>query len=357
MIQYGSTSLSLTNNATVNVGGYPDTQAIVIYNESPYYLNITLTGSGIMSLPAYTADVTQVFSGFTGNIVINSVSYLSNTDNSSPSFVAFVQTYGNNDLLAQNIKNGVGTGYPIPLVRQVTSDVSNATSVTNTGYAQGTIFVSGTPVGDTVAATILENNGTMILGSTQENSSVTLQGKDLFSVELSQDGISVLDTANHVRGSITASGIQTLNSAGTVETNIDTAGNATFNTSVTCPLLEISGNNLILNTDNLHAIILQNNGNSMLLIEGSGPVLGAGTLSFLTGSLSRISKFTASVTTTSTFFNHGLGAIPDIILAIPDGSAATSTRTFEYDSSTMTSTQVKLTGGSSFNLQCLAIKF
>lgn len=99
------------------------------------------------------------------------------------------------------------------------------------------------------------------------------------------------------------------------------------------------------------------NGVDTFQVNSSGPSLLAGTLGLLAGTISRIVKFTAAVTTTSTFFNHGLGVVPDFIIITVDGAAATTTRTVEAEFSTMTSTQVKLTGGSSFNVQCLAIKF
>lgn len=95
----------------------------------------------------------------------------------------------------------------------------------------------------------------------------------------------------------------------------------------------------------------------MFQVNANGPSLLNGTLGLIAGSISRIAKFTAAVTTTSTFFNHGLGVVPDFIIITVDGAAATTTRTVEAEFSTMTSTQVKLTGGSSFNVQCLAIKF
>jgi hypothetical protein len=95
------------------------------------------------------------------------------------------------------------------------------------------------------------------------------------------------------------------------------------------------------------------NGSGVLTITG---LVVSGTVNFAHGSITRISKFTASVTTTPTLFNHGLGAIPDIILITVNGTAG-GTFSCIYDVSTLTATQAKLTGSASFAVSCLAIKF
>jgi hypothetical protein len=79
------------------------------------------------------------------------------------------------------------------------------------------------------------------------------------------------------------------------------------------------------------------------------------TANFTVGSLTRLSTFTASVTTTPTLFNHGLGVIPDIVIPVVNGTAA-GTFTCIYDVASMTTTQVKLTGSASFVVTCLALK-
>lgn len=95
--------------------------------------------------------------------------------------------------------------------------------------------------------------------------------------------------------------------------------------------------------------------NGAILSNGSGELTVA-QLALAIGTLARISSFVASVTTTPTFFNHGLGAIPDFVVGVPRGTA-NGTFSVIYDPATMTATQVKLTGSASFAATILCIKF
>jgi len=152
---------------------------------------------------------------------------------------------------------------------------------------------------------------------------------------------------------------------------MDTTGHIIMSNNITLRWLDSSLNSqavlVATSSDEVHLRAVKSGGNVIIADSNdasiatfnstSGMTLADGGVHLTTGSLSKISKFSAAISTTSTFFNHGLGVIPDIVLAIPNGAASTSSRTFEYESSTMTATQVKLTGGSSFTVDCLAIKF
>lgn len=115
------------------------------------------------------------------------------------------------------------------------------------------------------------------------------------------------------------------------------------------------------------ANITSSSGN--MTVAGGLTVNGAGTalsvahniscaqILLTTGSLSRI-KYTkiASVTTTPTLFNHNLGTTPDFCMVSVIG---TSTGVFvvEWDDSSMTSTQVKLTSNSATGVAVGLIAF
>lgn len=90
----------------------------------------------------------------------------------------------------------------------------------------------------------------------------------------------------------------------------------------------------------------------------AGVQLTGGTIGLLSGSMSRVSKFSGSANSTPTFFNHGLGAVPDIVL-IQFTSATSDTCVFAYDPNTMTNTQVKIVteNATPRTFVALAIKF
>lgn len=91
-------------------------------------------------------------------------------------------------------------------------------------------------------------------------------------------------------------------------------------------------------------------------IKSTGPVLLAGSLSFLVGSISRVSMFSGTATTVVTAFNHNLGVAPDMILLTLTGTN-TSLSMVKYDPASLTSTQVNVISDSSRSFVGLAIKF
>lgn len=140
MLQYPGVTLAGIPVSTT-ISGYPDTQCIVIYNESPYFLNINLVGSANYSLAAYTADCFEVLPGFTGGIMYNPTQYISTLQ--APASIAFIQAYGANEHLTRLIKNNQPTGYPIALGRLQNlgngSILATASSVSNENNAVGTL--------------------------------------------------------------------------------------------------------------------------------------------------------------------------------------------------------------------------
>ncbi len=228
-----------------------------------------------------------------------------------------------------------------------------ATTLTNDGSPIGSVIIETQYPGDTATEFQVKNSGLIQIGLGNSASRMLELG---YGTPLQLDVSSSQSSGGQVQLYIDLSGILHISTNGNLhQVSID--GNVDILIDAANGVISTSGANLTLETDNSHALLLNNGSSSILAIEGNGPTLLTGSYKMLTGSLSRVSQFTAAVTTTPAFFNHGLGTTPDLVLGIPDGAATTSTRTFEYDSASMTNTQVKLTGGSSFNLQCLAIKF
>lgn len=90
-------------------------------------------------------------------------------------------------------------------------------------------------------------------------------------------------------------------------------------------------------------------------IDSTGATLVAGSLFLLTGSLSYVSIFNGTATTTPTLFSHGLGAIPDIVIIQRTGTNS-AVETFGYDPATMTNLQVKIVSNGTFTFTAIAIK-
>jgi hypothetical protein len=90
--------------------------------------------------------------------------------------------------------------------------------------------------------------------------------------------------------------------------------------------------------------------------DGSGDLTIAKML-LATGSVNRIAKAgPLSVTTTLTFFNHNLGAVPDFVIPVISAGSTTAHNCY-VDFGTMTSTQVKLQADGSLTVYILSIKF
>lgn len=147
---------------TTPISAYPDTQCIVVYNESPYFMNFEMVGSDRGSIPAYTADVFEVKSGFTGTLNFNPYMYLA-ASALGPASVVFIQAYGSNDALTRLVKSGQATGYPISLSRLFNigngGSVGGSSTLINTGNAPLTNVVTIQPSDAASATTLGDNSG------------------------------------------------------------------------------------------------------------------------------------------------------------------------------------------------------
>ncbi len=113
-----------------------------------------------------------------------------------------------------------------------------------------------------------------------------------------------------------------------------------------------SGTSVFSQSNSAGTIHLQINGVDAITFNSTGPTFpSAKKLIFTTGSLARISKFSAGTTGT---FSHGLGVIPDVVLPIAWDTAGNPAQ-FGFDSAT--STQVHITMDSSQTYICQCEKF
>lgn len=212
----------------------------------------------------------------------------------------------------QNVGNVVGTVGGI------------ANSVQDDTRTSGNNTVEATVSGDISSSVIITNDGKLSLGTTLRPGQITVN-----------DGFGV------AQWKVDSSGNQTINSGSHLITNA---------------INSQSSNDLALNVNAGQKVVSTVNGVPISSTNGNGIELLSGTVSFLTGSISRISFFTAPVSTTPTFFNHGLGVVPTWVCAVVEANIS-GTFSVQVDYSTMTSTQVKLTATTNFNAACLAIAF
>lgn len=278
-------------------------KAILIGNESGLTVTITMESGGVQkTLYPSTLDWFQVNKGFTGNIKITPTVILNNIS-TFPSSSLIFDAIGLNDPEDASM-------YPVSLNRSMTVGGNVST------------------VGGTSSAIANDNN---VAGSQIIESTVKSDGAS--AVSLTNDAVFVLGDVAHP-GSLTA------------------AGPATINNS-----LFVSGGAFTTTLDGGPPnIVTDGHGRMTLAGTGMALTLSGGGLAFLTGSITRLSKFPASLTNVATFFNHGLGDTPDIIL-ISFSDLHVTLHIATYEASSMTTTQVKMQADANVNVTCLAIKF
>ncbi len=120
--------------------------------------------------------------------------------------------------------------------------------------------------------------------------------------------------------------------------------------------LDTSNNLNIVAGGNNRISLKTSGGTEIARVNASGLSLISGTFALLTGSLARISSFSGTATTTSTNFNHNLGAVPDIIMLTLTIVSSTA-HMITYDPTSLTSTQVKVQSDGTNTFAGLAIKF
>lgn len=161
---YGPFNLTaIQGQKFITQGAYPETLAIVVYNESPYFLNVHVGGGVTMPLPASTADIIPVPQGFNGGITIDASSYLS-SQGQAPSTVVFIVGLGSQDALTKLLLAGAPTGFPMQLNRLQNlgnlSGVASAQAIVNDGNAV-TPWLETTPTGSPGSTWVASTDGSM----------------------------------------------------------------------------------------------------------------------------------------------------------------------------------------------------
>lgn len=161
---YGPFNLTATQGQKIiTQGAYPETLAVVVYNESPYFLNVQVGGGVSLPLPASTADIIPVPQGFNGGITIDAKSYLS-SQGQAPSTVCFIVGLGSQDALTKLLLAGAPTGFPMQLNRLQNlgnlSGVASAQAIVNDGNAV-TPWLETTPTGSPGSTWVASTDGSM----------------------------------------------------------------------------------------------------------------------------------------------------------------------------------------------------
>jgi hypothetical protein len=397
MLVYGPLTLTAGQQSQVNIGSYPDTQAIVIENESPYYLMCTIGGLGNIGVPALTADAYLVPTSFSGNVSISTVDYLS-TATQAPSFVVFVKTFGLMDSLTMSLKNGGSTGYPISLGKL--QSIGNSVNTTVTGNTlinddnppltevievspQGTTGSSsqitpGTaPTGSTF---FLDNSGNLTIRgfnntslvqflqflastgaiqlgdtttTTQMNGNVSFTNPiNLETATIQDNGVPIVQTNSNdlILSPLTSGGVIAFtNSAQQVLFRMNYDGSLLLNT----PIINATGNVNMINGGNGRDTIilpivsggvvgLANYGGTIgFRLNADGTVTAYNGVHLKTGQIFEIHTFTATGSGTVTV-NHGLSSTPTDAWATTSASGSTQT----VGVSGFTTTTVAVTLGS-----------
>src|SRR6266487_3214559 len=155
-----------------------------------------------------------------------------------------------------------------------------------------------------------------------------------------------LDTVNSAAtdSHVTADGNGNVVTTGTVQVANNKAYQSKDSGGTVRSLMTLDGsNNLIVKAGGNNQIRLQtSSGAEQARIDGTGLNLIAGTFSLLTGSIARISMFSGTATVTATLFNHGLGAVPDIVLLQLTIASSTAHMLTYYNDGSLSSSQVKV---------------
>lgn len=307
MIQYPS--INVTGEPfTTNISAYPDTQSVVIYNESEYFLQITFVGSGTYGIAAYTADCFQVYSGFSGTISFNPIDYINVQNGSTPASVVFIQAYGSNETLTRLMQHNTGTGYPIALNRLQNvgngSQVSgSASSIVNDGQAAGTSIIESTVQGDSTSSVTLSNDAQMKLGDAAHTGTITFKPLN--------SGFAWNDASNNYLGSMVSDSVShnpRIDSAGS-EVDFSFSGNAGI-------MLKVSNNGggIQLGRTTTGDAIDQTSGAIFIKAPNGGFFFqspnGTNRASFNAFNYGFVGGTNATVT-------HGLGGTPTAVLIVP----------------------------------------
>jgi hypothetical protein len=374
---FGTYALSAGEKITIDVGA-GGLQGVIIGNESGFTVIVSFDGTGLSrSLYPGTVDFFPIPSQrFNGNLILTPIANLSNVS-SWPGAYVQIDTVGVNEQVT-----GV---YPFALVRN--TNVGNAVSTVNGGaqYIQndgnpsGISIVESTVSGDSASSVEILNDGVMTLGqgtlrqgslsvndtSGSANATVINGGQgtfpkgvvaNLISAQSANDiGLhvgpsnNIIDTVNGVNiFEVNSGGAQLLSGTLTVGTGVYIIANLIVAQASNDLGFHVGSGNYVVNTVN---------GVNIFQVGSGGPQLLSGTLSLLTGSISRISKFSGGSTNGKVTVNHGLGVVPDLVLVTFNLSSTPVAATIGPNYATLTSTTVDIWASVAANFVGVAIKF
>lgn len=334
-------------NPTIQNINFNVTDWLEVKNDSPFAITVSVLGVSQNSFflspfehngwPIQQLLQTSQLQVKNLSVTITPSHYYSNvaTENNSPTNIVTVSI-----LSAQEAQTNT---YPLYTARMNTTVATIANTLTNIGNASPTVIVFIQPLGDSNSSGTfsLNNTGLMTLGDTSNPAEILLTALDNDQMQLFGDllqmfnGVALAIALDNTNGIILANNLPLV-----------TRDNANTNHTT---LFQDALNEIILKASVANNILFEDkNGTTLATIDGNGIHLNAGSLAFLTGSISRhVYTHIASVTTTAAFVNHNLGVTPDYCILIPnDGVLSAGNFNAYYESSSMTNTQVKLQSNS-----------
>jgi hypothetical protein len=374
---FGTYQITANTKTTINVG-QGGIAGVIMGNESGYTVTVAFDGTGqSRSLYPGTVDYFPIPNQrFNGNIFVTPVANLSNVSSWPGSYIQ-VDVVGVNEQVS-----GI---YPLALVRN--TNVGNAVNtvgggaqyVQNDGNAAGLSIVESTVSGDSASSVEILNTGVMTLGqgtvrqgslsvndtSGAANATVISGGQGTFPKGIIANLITaqsandiglhvgpsnnIIDTVNGVNiFEVNSGGAQLLSGTLTVGTGVYIIANL---------ITAQASNDLGFHVGSGNHVIDTINGVNVFQVGSGGPQLLSGTLSLLTGSISRISKFSGGSTNGKVTVNHGLGVVPDLVLVNFNLSSTPVAATIGPNYATLTSTTVDIWASVAANFVGVAIKF
>lgn len=399
-IAYGQKSVTVGAITTYTVGS--NVGWVVVQNESPYSLGLSIDGTGsTRTVAAQTIDKIPIPSaGFNGNIILTPTIVLLNTAN-APSFAVLLDAFGKDE-------EPLGA-YPVALSRAVQVEGNVNTMTTSTSAIDNELNSSGTPIITSVVAGDAPNKAVYLTNDAQGNigdsahpANLTINGNETVTATFTVNGssffaamqvfgllqltgasiqldnaqtISWKDNAGTVRQVLTLSNtnkvivsgasqfVEFRNQANTVIMSLDLTNSIIQfpqgGFSLTGPSNAIALTTSISNTylDGSNSSVMRANGQNIAVATSGLFTLVQRLLLAGAGGLTSISTFTGTGTTTGVAHGcqsvTGTSVAPDFIMI--ECTAAGSTMTTGY--SAVTATTCTISCGSALAWKATAFKF
>jgi hypothetical protein len=344
MLVFGPYAVSSSGITQISgLGGYPDTRAIVVVNESPYMLHCSIAGVGVFGVEAQVSDVCLLATSFTGSMSITCSDYL-DTSTQAPSYAVYIKTYGIQDNLTISLMNGGSTGYPISLGRlQSIGNTINSNTVTtqntlqNDGSAPGTVIIESTPGTDTSPAISITNDAQIFIGNgthagtINDNATVFQNAPIIFSNNVGVWGtdnvgathvMNYISTTNDYVTRLANGTWQVKDASNNLLLSYDPSnGQMLFNRSsfallTTGGFVPLSTSTVNTHLNGSNSSTLQSGGTDVIIALSTAAVMLQPITLSGTGSLSGLSTFTGTTIAGTVNVNHGMSVVPDICLII-----------------------------------------